>query len=189
MPDAMESLKIVLMSILAAAIYGICHDQVTARVCVEYFTIGHAPLFNTNSPTLLALGWGVIASWWMGAFLGIPLAAASRIGKRPKLVASDLLRPVLTLLAVMGFCALLAGLIGYSAASHGRISLVGPMRQRVPSDRHVAFLSDFCAHNTAYAVGFVGGFVLCGYAVYIRNQRAVADSDGRPTHDQRPPTH
>src|SRR5262245_14998797 len=117
----MEFVKIVLMSILAAVFYGICHDQITTRVCVEYFTIGHAPMFDTTSPTLLAFGWGVIASWWMGAFLGIPLAMASRGGGPPKLAASDLLKPVAVLLAVMAICAILAGLIGYSAAATGRI--------------------------------------------------------------------
>lgn len=50
----MESLKIILLYILAAIVYGICHDQVTARVCVEYFTIGHPPIFHTDSPTLKA---------------------------------------------------------------------------------------------------------------------------------------
>ena len=68
----MESLKIVLLCILSAILYGILQDQVTARVCVEYFTIGHPPVFNTESPTLLALGWGVIATWWVGLLLGIP---------------------------------------------------------------------------------------------------------------------
>ena len=53
-----ETVKIVLLCIAAAVVYGILHDQVTARVCVEYFTIGHPPVFNTDSPTLLALGWG-----------------------------------------------------------------------------------------------------------------------------------
>jgi hypothetical protein len=28
-------------------------------VCVEYFTIGHQPIFHTDDPTLLAFGWGV----------------------------------------------------------------------------------------------------------------------------------
>ena len=169
----MEAVKIVALSVLAAIVYGICHDQVTARVCVEYFTIGHASVFNTTSPTLLAFGWGVIASWWMGAFLGIPLAAASRIGAAPKLMASDLVRPVAILLIVMAICSLLAGLTGYWAASTGLVSLLGRMRERVPADRHIPFLADFWAHNAAYAVGFVGGFVLCGYAVYVRKWTAT----------------
>jgi hypothetical protein len=181
----MESLKIVLMSILAAVVYGICHDQITARVCVEYFTIGHAPVFNTTSPTLLALGWGVIASWWMGAFLGVPITLASRLGPRPKLVAADLFKPVMILLATMAMCALLAGLIGYAAASTGRVWLVGSLQTRVPADRHVVFLADLWAHNAAYIVGFVGGFVLCGYAVHVRKQRAKAQRSSNPDLAQR----
>ncbi|QDT54732.1 hypothetical protein Pan44_27680 [Caulifigura coniformis] len=173
----MEFTRIVVLSILAAVGYGICHDQVTVRVCLEYFTIGHAPVFNTTSPTLLAIGWGVIASWWMGAFLGIPLAAASRIGSRPKLTASDLLKPIGILLAVMAGSAFLAGVAGSAAAASGRICLTGPMKTRVPLDRHQAFLTDLCAHNAAYAVGFVGGFVLCGYAVHVRKRRELTASE------------
>jgi len=32
-----ESIKIIVFSILAACVYGIAHDFVTAHVCVEYF--------------------------------------------------------------------------------------------------------------------------------------------------------
>jgi hypothetical protein len=74
----MQALGIVLVSILAAVVYGIVHDQVTARVCVEYFTIGHPPVFHTDDPTLLGIGWGIIATWWVGAMLGAPLAIVAR---------------------------------------------------------------------------------------------------------------
>src|SRR5262245_58028888 len=89
---------IVLLGVFAAVLYGILHDQVTARVCVEYFTIGHPPYFNTDSPTLLALGWGFLATWWVGLPLGILLAVAAREGKRPKRDVQTLFRPVLILL-------------------------------------------------------------------------------------------
>jgi len=36
----MEYIKIVLLAIAAAISYGILHDQITVRVCIEYFTIG-----------------------------------------------------------------------------------------------------------------------------------------------------
>ena len=78
-----EHLKIIIACIAAAIIYGILHDQITARVCVEYFTVFHPPVFATQSPTLLACGWGVIATWWVGLFLGLFLAVAARIGPRP----------------------------------------------------------------------------------------------------------
>ena len=60
----MESLKIILLSVAAAIGYGVAHDQVTIRVCPEYFTLAHAPLFHSGSLTLVALGWGVVATWW-----------------------------------------------------------------------------------------------------------------------------
>ena len=66
----MQSLVIVLMCVIAAVSYGIAHDQVTARVCVEYFTVGHPTMFDTDDPTRLGLGWGIIATWWVGLLLG-----------------------------------------------------------------------------------------------------------------------
>jgi hypothetical protein len=51
-----EFLKIVALCIVAAVVYGIVHDQVTARICLEYFTEFHPPVFLTSSPTLLGLG-------------------------------------------------------------------------------------------------------------------------------------
>ena len=53
-----ESVKIILLCVLATIVYRILQDQVTARVCVEHFTIGHPPVSNTDSPTPLAFGWG-----------------------------------------------------------------------------------------------------------------------------------
>ena len=76
----MQSAKIILLCIAAAVIYGIVHDQITARVCVEYFTIGHPDIFGTDSPTLLAFGWGIVATWWAGVLIGVPLAFTSLLG-------------------------------------------------------------------------------------------------------------
>jgi hypothetical protein len=52
----MESLKIIATCLLAGVLYGVLHDQVTARVCLEYFTVFHPDVFHTQSRTLLALG-------------------------------------------------------------------------------------------------------------------------------------
>ncbi len=35
------------MSVAAAIAYGIAHDQITVRICLEYFTIGHSKVFPT----------------------------------------------------------------------------------------------------------------------------------------------
>lgn len=157
-----QSLRIILLSVAAAIIYGILHDQVTARVCVEYFTIGHPQLFvvPTENPTLLALGWGIVATWWVGLPLGIQLAIAAQAGSRPKRSARSLVVPICKLLAVMAVCALIAGIVGWLLAQANLVVLVGSLSQMVPPEKHTAFLADLWAHNASYLVGIIGGVVL-----------------------------
>lgn len=145
------------MCVVAAVCYGIVHDQVTARVCVEYFTVGHPPVFATDDPTLLGIGWGVIATWWVGLLLGVPLAIVARAGSRPRRSVGSLVRPVAYLLAAMAVCALAAGVIGWMLASRGAVFFVGPIARAVPAERHVPFLADLWAHSASYLIGLVGG--------------------------------
>lgn len=156
----MRAVGIVALCILSAVLYGVVHDQVTARVCVEYFTIGHPPVFPTESPTLLGLGWGVIATWWVGLILGMPLAVAARAGGRPKRDARSLVRPIFGLLGVMATCATVAGVVGFVLARSGVISLREPMASWIAPDRHSRFLADAAAHLASYGVGFVGGLAV-----------------------------
>jgi len=156
----MESLKIILLSIAAAIFYGIVHDQITARICVEYFTIGHQPIFGTDDPTLLGIGWGILATWWVGFLLGIPLAVVARAGKLPKLSAGSLAKPIVVLMLASACGAVLAGLLGWLLASRGIVQLVEPLASAVPADKHVAFLIDGFAHTASYGFGFLGGLVV-----------------------------
>jgi hypothetical protein len=153
-------IAIVALCIGASVLYGILHDQITARVCVEYFTIGHPPIFDTESPTLLALGWGIIATWWVGLGLGIPLAIAARAGERPRRGVRWLVRPIAMLLLVMGACALLAGAAGFVLGWSGAVYLLEPMASLIPRERHARFLADLWAHSASYLVGLVGGIVV-----------------------------
>lgn len=158
----MQSLAIIVVSILAAVVYGVIHDQITARVCVEYFTIGHPPLFKfeTSDPTLLAIGWGIVATWWVGLLLGIPLATASRFGKRDKVVVRQLYRPLAIVMASAAGCALLSGVVGYRLAIRDIVVLLEPLASRVPLDKHHVFIADLWAHSASYAIGSVGGILL-----------------------------
>jgi hypothetical protein len=156
----MEAIRIVVLALVAAIAYGIAHDQVTARTCVEYFTIGHPPIFPTTSPTLLALGWGIVATWWVGLPIGCLLALAARGGRRPKLAATKLRRPLAILLATMASAAFLAGVIGGLLASRGTVWLAAPLDQLVPRDRHAPFLIDLWAHSASYITGILGGLAL-----------------------------
>jgi hypothetical protein len=166
----MESLKIVFASIAAAILYGIVHDQFTARICVEYFTIFHPPVFATRSPTLLGIGWGIIATWWVGAMLGLVLALAARAGSRPKLAAAALIRPIGALILVMAACAAISGVTGFFLARGGVITPPEFVTARLPPSAGPRFMADWLAHSASYAVGFLGGIILC-VTQYRRRKR------------------
>lgn len=169
----MESLKIVLACIAAAVLYGVVHDQFTARICVEYFTVFHPPVFATQSPTFLGLGWGIIATWWVGASLGILLAVAARAGSRSKLPASVLLSPIAKLLFVMAACALLSGLTAFLLARRGLIAPPEWVAFSLAPSAYPRFMADWWAHSASYAVGFFGGIAIC-IAQYRRRIRALS---------------
>lgn len=152
----MESLKIVFLCIAAAVVYGIIHDQFTARVCVEYFTVFHPPVFATNSPTLLGFGWGVIATWWAGAMIGLPLALATRAGSRPRMNARQVVPYILRLLLVMALSAIAFGWIGYRWGH-----LPENMSNVLPMAVEHRLSADLWAHSASYASGFLGGLTLC----------------------------
>jgi hypothetical protein len=155
-----QFLAVIGLSVVAAVVYGIAHDLVTAHVCVEYFTIGHPPVFATSDPIELAIGWGIIATWWVGAGLGIVLALAAQAGSRERRTAQSLVRPLVKLSAIAGVCALAAGTAGYFLAHAQKLTLVGPIVDALPADRRVAYIADACAHLASYGVGFIGGLIL-----------------------------
>lgn len=167
----MKWIEIVLLAVAACVVYGIVHDQITSRICVEYFTIGHTPLFDSDDPTLLGFAFGVAATWWVGVLLGVPLATACRLGSWPKREPLSLLRPLGILMACSFALAVTAGLIGWLAAANGWVFLVGPLAERVPQDRHVPFLIDAFAHSASYLAGFVGGLIVIARVVLDRRRR------------------
>ena len=173
-----EGLKIVLLSVLSAVCYGILHDNVTTRVCIEYFTVFHRRVdFVGGTPTALAFYWGIVATWWMGVGLGVPLACFARWGQPPKVRVRDLIRPLGTLLLTMGICSAVMGILAYSMARGELIVPYEPWFSRIETTKHAAFLADLWAHNTAYTVGFIGGVSLWGWCVRFRNQAAKSEKD------------
>jgi hypothetical protein len=168
----MQGLRIVGLGVLAAVVYGILHDNVTVRVCAEYFTVFHPDLFRTDNPWVLALGWGVLATFWMGGILGAALAGAARLGRRPKLTWRELVRPVGLLLALTGMASLAVGVLAFSSASARGWGPPAHMASRIPIEKHAAFVGVLAAHNTAYFAGFVGGVALCVWT-YRKRGRAI----------------
>lgn len=170
----MQFLRIIGLCVIAAVMYGIVHDQFTAHICVEYFSVFHPPIFGTASPTLLAFGWGVVATWWMGAFLGVLLALSARVGSKRKVDAHELVRPIMTLLCTMGILATAAGITGYVLGGRGAVVPPPWISAALPRTRHAQFMADWWAHNVSYLSGFLGGLTVCVITIRKRLVALVA---------------
>ena len=165
---------IVALAVGASVVYGILHDQVTIRICLEYFTEFHPFLVATSDPTLLAAAWGIAATWWAGALIGVALAIAARAGDAPPCNARTLLRPICGLLVAMAATAALAGIVGRVLASAGIVRVHPYWEARIPESEHVDFLTALWIHNGSYLAGFVGGVVLAVRTWRARRRGAVA---------------
>lgn len=158
----LESLKIILLCIAAAIVYGVCHDMITTRICLEYFTVFHPPVWGgATDPTILALTWGVLATWWVGLILSIPAVMLARGGNGPQLTARDLIRPIGYLLLTMAIGSLLAGLTAWFLGSTGAIRTNPDFARLMRREAELGFLIDAWAHLAAYAFGFFGGMTVC----------------------------
>jgi hypothetical protein len=165
----MEALKIIATCLLAGSVYGILHDQVTTRVCLEYFTVFHPDVFHTQSPTLLAFGWGILATWWASLFVGLALAMAARLGSRPRFSAIELVPKVALLMAAMALFALIAGASGYFLQGFG----MEYYATNIPKQIRHPFYADLWAHTASYLGGFLGGLMLCVSVWRSRGKRQV----------------
>ncbi len=171
----MEWLKIIGGCIAAAVLYGIVHDQITARVCLEYFTVLHPPIFHTQSPTLLGLGWGTYATWPVGAVLGILFAISARAGRRTTLALTDLTPLLLRLLAVMSVSALGFGMLGYffgpmPVRESYVVRMTPSVRAGIPAAMEHKFVADLWATAASYASGLSGGLIGCVLVYWKRGR-------------------
>lgn len=167
-----ETAKIILLAMGAAIAYGIVMDQITIRICPEYFTVAHPRILNTGSPTLAALGWGVASLWWSGLAAGIVFALAARAGSPRKLTWLHFVRPALVLLAVMAACAVAAGFVGGWLASTGQIPAVQAWGSFLPVEKQPAFMADLFAHALSYFAGAVGALMIALAAAWRRFAQA-----------------
>jgi hypothetical protein len=166
----MHFLGTILMCVLAAVGYGVVHDQITVRTCLEYFTVFHPKVIDSTDPTTLGFFWGFWATWWAGLLLGIPLAMAARVGSRPKRTVGSLRKPVLLLLGLMAGFALVSGVAGYTLGTMGTILVPAELLNGIPAQKYAGFQACLFAHQMSYNVAFVGGGMIIAW-VWVSRKR------------------
>lgn len=172
----MKFLAIVGHAVLAAVVYGVLHDQVTIRICPEYFTVAHPTIVRTGSLTLLALFWGVFATWWVGLPLGVLLGVAARAGRRwSKFSPSELVSRIGVLLGVIGALAVIAGVAAYMVGLGGEFRRHAPdLASRIDEAKHDRFMAAWVMHVTSYFAGAAGGVGLALVVLIERRRRSGA---------------
>ena len=190
--EAVESAKIFGCSVGAACLDGLIYDQVTVRVCPEYFTEGfHRSMIRSNvfsgamskkfgdklldskNKTLIGMFWGVAATWWVGAGLGVPLTLAARLGFSQKVRVNDLARPLAVGMAALSGASLGAGLYGYFKAKNETDPY--PITRKymyvagnTPGESMNRYIANAYVHETGYGAGALVGLGLIGYTLSKR---------------------
>jgi hypothetical protein len=174
----MKFIAIVLICVLGAILYGIVHDQITIRVCPEYFTVAHPHIINTSSLTVLALTWGVVATWWVGLPLGVLVGVAARVGSPPRLELPTVIRAIVVLLLLMGVLAAAAGGIAWAMHLGETFRKSAPdLASDIDQSHHDRFVAAWVAHSVSYGAGALGGISLAiGLATrrWIQSRRTPA---------------
>ncbi len=161
-------LKTIWATVIISIFYGILHDLVTANVCVEYFTVGHPKIIQSESPFLLALLWGVIATWWVALPMGLIIALNNELGSRVKLEFTEVLKLIVKLIFVMFGIAIFSGITGYILAELEIIFLVPRLANKIEIGKHSTFLAVGWAHVSSYLSGIIGTIVL---SIIIQRRR------------------
>jgi hypothetical protein len=136
----------VLQVVALSSVLGVAIDLVTAHVAVEYFTVHHPHVVDSKSPWVMALVWGVGASWWAGLALApflwwanvrrpVPLARRRLVA----MVAKAMAAIWGVMMAIVLGVYLLAGLVPHSKRT-----------AHFESDRRLVAVA--MAHATEYAL-------------------------------------
>jgi hypothetical protein len=104
----------------------------------------------------------------VGLSLGLLLAAACRLGSRPKLELADIRRRVIMLMIGSAVAALIAGIAGAVLVGGGVATVPGGWATAISPDKWVAFSAAAWAHMASYAAGALGGLIVIGLAIVQR---------------------
>jgi hypothetical protein len=165
--------RAMLLGIAMLAGYAAVQDQVSTRLCPEYFTHFHNPIPGLTDPTLTGIAWGFLGAWWGGALFGYAAGIAATAGKAPPLTVRQLVKPMLlTILGVAAVTALVGGVVAfYSEQLNVEVDqyLAGP----VPAERRRGLLVVCCYHLAAYVSAVVGSVICCVWVARKRVRRVT----------------
>ena len=137
--------------------------MITAHYCPAYFLPPHhVIIIDTEVPFFLALIWGVVATFWMGAIFGAMVGTCAVAGRLP-LLPFPRFKKMLIRCLVITFILAMVALIG--------VHLIGDIAKAqstsvIEEDRRLVVAA--VTHGVSYFVSAVSGIFLCIWAVVVR---------------------
>jgi hypothetical protein len=165
-PDPLR--QMLQIGIAAECGYAMLQDQISVRMCPEYFTVAHPRIEGLTDPTLLGLAWGFLGAWWGGALIGAVAGFCSRLGHWPKLNPHQLLRPVACLLLFQAAVTAAAGWVATFEVAVPGFMIVESLTSHIPEERHNACFIVSRMHQGTYLSAIAGGVILCGWILRRR---------------------
>ena len=154
-------LRSLVLGIWLMTAYAMLQDQVSSRLCPEYFTIFHNPIPGLTDPNLVGIAWGFLGSWWGGAILGYSAGLTATLGDKPCLQLRNIVKGMLVLLGVVGIMTALGGFSVYRHAELFQITLCCEPVQGVPEERRRNLFIVACYHLITYGTAIIGSVLLC----------------------------
>jgi len=179
-PDPLR--QMLQFGIAAEVGYAMLQDQISVRMCPEYFTVAHPRIEGLTNPTLLGLAWGFLGAWWGGALIGAVAGFCSRLGYWPNLNPHELLRPVACLLLFQAAVTAAAGWLATFEVAVPGFMIVQSLASHIPEERHNACFIVSRMHQGTYLSAIAGGVILCGWILrqrWLRKSKVrIADPAG-----------
>ncbi len=154
---------IILVATAIAAIYGIGHDQLTYSISPEYYTKFKFIQFNLadvvaaqhmTQPRSAVMMVGILATWWMGLYIGILLALITFVFRDADTMFQSAVQALALVLLIAIIGGVTGGLYGHYVLAKGGVDWWLPEHL---VDRS-AFITVGTIHNGSYLGGAVGLF-------------------------------
>ncbi len=155
----MNFIKCFLLVFFGVIIFSILHDLITANICLEYFTKAHVKVISSENPFILALFWGVFASWWLA--LPIAFSIAMIIHHKKSVSFIWLRKKIITNLSGLFLLCVFVGIIGFTLSKFEIIRPSENFLLKIGNIHWENFFYCIFSHTCAYVGGIlVGGLLI-----------------------------
>jgi len=159
----MELAKLVLLCLVSLCGYGALLGGTSAMLCPEAFTFGRPPFFEHWPAIALGAVWGALDLLLPATATGLALAIAANVGSRPALKTSFFRRIVAGLLGILAAASVAGGIAGFLATRHGLHTILGPLKNALPAEKHPLLGAVWWAALAALLALFAAAAVLAAW--------------------------